>query len=405
MKVISTTKLDEKYDQYDITTGTENFYVKSGDTYLLIHNSPAMYMGIDPVDNKFYVATKGIKNKPPNIITSAAEVMEKIKGPKDKVRIAFEELSKLQLDPNFIYQGDMLFAGQGDKKDEVIDGQAYITYTPNVITYAIPVDAKSKLYQKVNKAKFGIVFHTQYSFDKELRKETGEFKMTQVSQDLDYIGKQAEKIPSLYAETNIFIPSKDIKSVLKEMDVEKIKSDLKKFEASIPKFKKAVQGIQIIPKFLPRLQVYINRQLDMPNQGIFGDAKKGNKFNANKFLNDLKEYITQYWTKESIKVKTDKSKKRKLETAEEWNKAIDDNRKELTVFFSVYYEMIKIKNQLINTISSIKTELGNSFINDGTGYRTTSGEGMVLITSKNTTKLVDRIEFSALNRMLGQQRK
>lgn len=45
MKVTHIQKLEEKYLQYDITTPTENFYVKAGDRYVLIHNSPQIYWG------------------------------------------------------------------------------------------------------------------------------------------------------------------------------------------------------------------------------------------------------------------------------------------------------------------------------------------------------------------------
>lgn len=45
MKVSNIIKLEEKYIQYDITTSTENFYVKTGSAYLLIHNSPQIYWG------------------------------------------------------------------------------------------------------------------------------------------------------------------------------------------------------------------------------------------------------------------------------------------------------------------------------------------------------------------------
>ena len=51
MKVSRITKLPEKYLQYDITTETENFYVKTGDSYVLIHNSPQLYWGRDKDGN------------------------------------------------------------------------------------------------------------------------------------------------------------------------------------------------------------------------------------------------------------------------------------------------------------------------------------------------------------------
>ena len=41
MKIKSITKLEKKFPQCDVTTDTENFYIKAGDKYILTHNSPA----------------------------------------------------------------------------------------------------------------------------------------------------------------------------------------------------------------------------------------------------------------------------------------------------------------------------------------------------------------------------
>ena len=60
MKVIRVNKLKEKYTQYDISTGTENFYVRVGEKYVLIHNSPAIMCGTNPENGKFFVGTKGV---------------------------------------------------------------------------------------------------------------------------------------------------------------------------------------------------------------------------------------------------------------------------------------------------------------------------------------------------------
>ena len=58
-----------------------------------------------------------------------------------------------------ILQGDLLFTD--DLKAINIDGEKMISFTPNTITYAVPID--SDLGKKIAEAKMGIVFHTQYS--------------------------------------------------------------------------------------------------------------------------------------------------------------------------------------------------------------------------------------------------
>ena len=48
-----------------------------------------------------------------------------------------------------------------DKYEAVIGGDTCIAFQPNTIVYAVPKD--SNIGQKIDQAKFGIVFHTSYS--------------------------------------------------------------------------------------------------------------------------------------------------------------------------------------------------------------------------------------------------
>jgi hypothetical protein len=72
--------------------------------------------------------------------------------------IALRELSKLRI--SGILQGDFLFS-KSDLKSATIDGENMITFTPNTITYAVPVD--SDIGKRILRARMGIVFHTSYS--------------------------------------------------------------------------------------------------------------------------------------------------------------------------------------------------------------------------------------------------
>ena len=74
------------------------------------------------------------------------------------------QISKLQLENNVAYHGDVLFT-EKDKKQEVIEGQTYITFTPNTITYAIN-SKNADLFNKVARSKFGIAIHTRYNIER-----------------------------------------------------------------------------------------------------------------------------------------------------------------------------------------------------------------------------------------------
>ena len=73
-----------------------------------------------------------------------------------KFKVALAELSKLGI--KNVLQGDLMYTD--DIKEETIDGTKYLTFQPNTIVYAVPVE--SELGKIMSKSKIGIVFHTTY---------------------------------------------------------------------------------------------------------------------------------------------------------------------------------------------------------------------------------------------------
>ena len=64
-----------------------------------------------------------------------------------KFKVALAEFSKLGI--KGVLQGDLMFTDDTETTD--IDGVSYITFQPNTIVYAVPVD--SDLGKTINKAK------------------------------------------------------------------------------------------------------------------------------------------------------------------------------------------------------------------------------------------------------------
>ena len=120
--------------------------------------APAIFTGIDPSDGKFFVAKKSVFNVNPKLYKSDAEIDADLSGTlNSKFKVALAELSKLGI--KNVLQGDLMYTD--DIKDETIDGTKYLTFQPNTIVYAVPVD--SELGKTMSKSKIGIVFHTTYS--------------------------------------------------------------------------------------------------------------------------------------------------------------------------------------------------------------------------------------------------
>ena len=121
--------------------------------------APAIICGINPENDQFFVGTKAVFNVNPKINYTTSDIRRNHGGDlADKLTIALRELKKLNI--SGILQGDFLFS-KSDLKTATIDDESMITFTPNTITYAVPVD--SDIGKKIKRARMGIVFHTSYS--------------------------------------------------------------------------------------------------------------------------------------------------------------------------------------------------------------------------------------------------
>jgi len=122
--------------------------------------APAVICGINPENGKFFVGTKGVFSKTPKLNYTLADIDRNhdSEGLRVKLRACLEYLPKLGI--KGILQGDMMFS-KGDVHSQTIEGEKYITFTPNTITYAIPLH-QSNLVDRILKAQLGIIFHTEY---------------------------------------------------------------------------------------------------------------------------------------------------------------------------------------------------------------------------------------------------
>ena len=122
--------------------------------------APAIICGVNPENGRFFVGTKSVFNKVNPKISYSEEDVESMYPPgqlASKLKDAYKYLSTLSI-PNVV-QGDLLFTD--DKYETNIGGDNCIAFQPNTIVYAVPKD--SDIGQKIDEAKFGIVFHTSYS--------------------------------------------------------------------------------------------------------------------------------------------------------------------------------------------------------------------------------------------------
>ena len=128
--------------------------------------APAIIAGTDPADGQFFVGTKGVFGKREPKLNKKPSDVDRFHADKDdkdgsslrnKLKTALEHFPKLGIEG--VLQGDLMFTPD-TLKAQKIEGEEYLTFKPNTITYAVPAD--SELAERIRNAKIGIVWHTAY---------------------------------------------------------------------------------------------------------------------------------------------------------------------------------------------------------------------------------------------------
>ena len=122
--------------------------------------APAIIVGTDPADGQFFVATKGALAKTPKIaktLDDLTRLYSHSPGLLKTMQVVFKVLQPLSW--SGILQGDVMFT-PATKAVQTVDGDSYMTFTPNTITYGVPL--KSPLGQRIKQATLGVAFHTTY---------------------------------------------------------------------------------------------------------------------------------------------------------------------------------------------------------------------------------------------------
>jgi len=328
--------------------------------------APAVFVGTNPENGKFFVATKSLFNKTPKINYTNADIDRNHSGGlADKLKVALANLKGLGI--KGVLQGDMLYT-TGDLSSQTIDGESMLTFTPNTITYAVP--SNSGLASKINSSQMGIVFHTTYSGDtiENLKASFGAnvsgLKKTKKVwyQDADYRDVSGRATMTAKQE-------RDIQNYIKgtERIIKGSKAALKKIVNSPLK---------------DLIKIYLN-------QNVRAGIDKGTAAGLAAFLG------SRFDTK--IKsLKTDKARERVQQEKDDLMKELKRNERSLDSIFTAHYYLAQAKMLILKKLQALNTM--PSFIKTDSGYKVTNPEGFVAIDrTGKAVKLVDRMEFSRAN--------
>jgi len=334
--------------------------------------APAIICGINPENGKFFVGTKSVFNVTPKVNYTSSDVRRNHSGDlADKLIIALNELSRLGIKD--VLQGDFLFA-QSDLKTANIDGEDMIIFTPNTITYAVPIN--SNIGKKIASSKMGIVFHTKYS-GKTLSSMTASFGTVKGN------------------ARNVFLASASYKDLSGSAKL--TKNELAMFDARIRmaqgSLSKASEILNTMAKENDslsigyRLKTFFNSFIRNTDSGM---AKVKN------LVDMFFSYYENFLQTEIDARKTESGKQKYRDLLKKNMTYLNKNRQSLYFAIASHVTLGNAKNFLINKLSEIQS-VGH-FLRTPDGYKVTSPEGFVAVDRvAGAVKIVDRLEFSRAN--------
>ena len=344
--------------------------------------APSVVCGKHPITGRFFVGTKSVFNKEPKLCHFDDDVDVYYSGDlATKLKTALQYFKPLGI--TGVIQGDLLFT-EKDKKTVTVNNENLITFTPNTITYGVPVN--SDMGKKISTAKIGVVFHTHYNGD-----------------DLSSMTASAGAPTSEFSKTTDCVV---IENDTPMADVAVPTNTLQLFE----------RNTNTIESMCKKSGKFLNTLVD--NMGTSGDKKFhiasylkqffNNEIKEGRSISDSQKAIKSigefYRTKMNIEVEKMKSVQKQAERRKQMYDGmayLEDNITEFDAMFTLYRKMQENKEIVIKALDNLETF--RTFVQTDKGYKVTGPEGYVLHHDGDMIKLVNRIEFSYNNFTLAKQ--
>ena len=334
--------------------------------------APAIFAGINPENGQFFVGTKGVFNKNAKINYTIDDIDRNHPGTglNQKLKVALTELSKLGI--KNVLQGDMLFT-QEDLETKNIDGKQYVTFQPNTIVYAVPMESASRILS----SSMGIVFHTTYSG------KTMEDMSASFSVRLRGLDKNAGV---WFSDANYKDTSGTINFNKKETEeITKVLSQAGKtfrtLKADVLTMIAEDEDTKILIKTYNNTKVRAGERIT----------------NTRLHTKGMIEYVYDRLKKDVDKVKRPNIKANKQQKMDQYMKFFRSNSSQLVKIFDMQNLLVEAKDMIIRKLEKSKGVM-DTFVRTEKGYRVTQPEGFVAIDKLGkAVKLVDRLEFAHQN--------
>jgi hypothetical protein len=333
--------------------------------------SPAIFAGTNPETGKFFVGTKAVFSKGnPRRVESAADADKMYSDQPELAEVlkaAHKHLSKLGI--KGVVQGDMMFGPGRMPEKKTIKGEEYITFKPNTILYAVPVD--SELAKRIQRAKIGVIFHTSYS-GKTFDDMKSSFKVNV---------KSFKKTDDVWYDDASYLDETGTVTLTAQQT-----QDVRDHVIAANKALKTISEQELSAllsnkTFISTVKMYFNSRIRQGQH--FGPTKK--------LVQGLERFLHERIDKEKTKPESKAKKKDKT------SGLIQQMHPTLVKVVEFMNHVNEAKLALIKKLNAMN-KIG-TFLQTADGFKVTAPEGFVAVDhlTDKAIKLVDRLEFSRAN--------
>ena len=334
--------------------------------------APAIFAGINPENGQFFVGTKGVFNKNAKINYTIDDIDRNHPGTglNQKLKVALTELSKLGIKD--VLQGDMLFT-QDDLENKTIDGKQYVTFQPNTIVYAVPMESASRILSST----MGIVFHTTYN-GKTMEDMSASFSV---------------RLRGLNRNVGVWFSDANYKDTSGTINFNKSETDeiTKVLSQAGKTFRTLDSGVLTMisedEETKTLIKTYNNTKV-----------RVGEKItNTRMHTKGMIDWVYDRYKKEVDKVKRPNIKANKQQMMDLKMKFFRSNSSQIVKILDMQNLLVQAKDMVIRKLEKSKGVM-DTFVRTEKGYRVTQPEGFVAIDKVGkAVKLVDRLEFAHQN--------
>ena len=336
--------------------------------------APAIFCGINPENGEFFVGTKSVFNKDAKLNYTNDDIDRNHPGEglNDKLKVALAYLPKLGI--KGILQGDMMFT-EADLQRKQIDGEDYITFQPNTIVYAVPID--TKLAKNMMAAKLGVVFHTSYT-GKTMADMRASFNID--------IGR---------LQTTKDVWFRDASFTDASGSATFTEAETKEITRTLSSAGRTFQGINSMTlNRVSASDIYSVYIKTFYNTKIRAGLKITN---TRQHTKDMVKWIEDKLNKSIQEAKKEETKQKRISEKNQIMRFFRTATPDLILMFDFMNEIIDAKLMIVRKLETIKS-IG-TFIRTDDGFKVTAPEGFVAVDrlKGNAVKLIDRLEFSQAN--------